>query len=268
MDLSNENIVHIEKNEIEFLKFKKLDEHEEILHAFSLKPLNFRNKPGIEDNYKTLLNVLNIEYSSLVKITQSHTDNIITISCKKNNNSADINLDYLQDVDGIITDKSNIALATTSADCLCVILYDTKNKVIANVHSGWRGTFKKITFKAVQKMINEYGSNPKDIEAFLMPAIRKCHFEVDLDVMELCKNTFEYIGDIDKIISKGRNIEGVQKYNIDNILINKLLLKEAGVLENNIFDSGICSVCNSEKVHSRRSDGENFGLGTTIVIRK
>lgn len=268
MDLSNENIVHIEKNGIEFLKFKKLDEHEEILHAFSLKPLNFRNKPGIEDNYRTLLNALNIEYSSLVKITQSHTDNIITISCKKNNNSADINLDYLQDVDGAITDKTGIALATTSADCLCIILYDVKNKVIANVHSGWRGTFKKIVFKAVKEMINEYGSNPKDIEAFLMPAIRKCHFEVDLDVMEICKNTFKYTGDIDKIISKGRNIEGVQKYNIDNILINKLLLKEAGVLENNIFDSGICSVCNSEKVHSRRSDGENFGLGTTIVMKK
>lgn len=268
MDLSNENVVHICRDGIEFLKFKKLNEHEEILHAFSLKPLNFRNKPGIEDNYRTLFNDLNIEYSSLVKITQSHTDNIIAINCKKNNNSADINLDYLQDVDGSITDKSNIALATTSADCLCVILYDAKNKVIANVHSGWRGTFKKIAFKAVQKMINEYGSNPKDIEAFLMPAIRKCHFEVDLDVMEFCKNTFEYTGDIDKIISKGRNIEGVQKYNIDNILINKLLLKEAGILENNIFDSGICSVCNSEKVHSRRSDGENFGLGTTIVMKK
>lgn len=268
MDLSNENIVHIVKDEIEFLKFRKLDEHEEILHAFSLKPLNFRNRPGIEKNYKTLFNVLDIPYSSLVKITQSHTDNIIKIDCKENSDSADINLDYLQDVDGSITDKSNIALATTSADCLCVILYDTKNKVVSNIHSGWRGTFKKIVLKAVKKMTNEYGSNPKDIEAYLMPAIRKCHFEVDLDVMELCKNIFEYTGKIDKIISKGRNIEGVQKYNIDNILINKLLLEEAGVLEENIFDSGICSVCNSEKVHSRRSDGENFGLGTTIVMKK
>lgn len=49
---------------------------------------------------------------------------------------------------------------------------------------------------------------------------------------------------------------------------NKLLLEEAGVLKENIFDSGICSVCNSKKVHSRRSDGENFGLGTTIVMKK
>ncbi len=268
MDLSNENIIHIKKNGIEFLKFKKLDEHEEILHAFSLKPLNFRNRFGIEENYKTLLDALEIQYSSLVKVTQSHTDNIIKIDCKENSDSADINLDYLQDVDGSITSKSNIALATTSADCLCVILYDTKNKIIANVHSGWRGTFKKIVLKAVRKMINECGSNPKDIEAYLMPAIRKCHFEVDLDVMELCKNIFEYTGEIDEIICKGRNVGDAQKYNIDNILINELLLEEAGVLKKNIFDSGICSVCNSEKVHSRRSDGENFGLGTTIVMKK
>ena len=71
-----------------------------------------------------------------------------------------------------------------------------------------------------------------------------------------------------------KNVEVVKLfYNHPNIyyrtiLINKLLLKEAGVLENNIFDSGICSVCNSKKVHSRRSDGENFGLGTTIVMKK
>ena len=48
--------------------------------------------------------------------------------------------------------------------------------------------------------------------------------------------------------------------------INELM--KVGVLEENIFDSGICSVCNSKKVHSRRSDGENFGLGTTIVMKK
>ena len=58
----------------------------------------------------------------------------------------------------------------------------------------------------------------------------------------------------------------IQKFNIDNILLNKIMLEEEGILPENIYDSGICSVCNSAKVHSRRADGENFGLGTTVVM--
>lgn len=249
-------------------KFDKLEEYEELVHAFSLKGLNFRKSLNLEENYIKLFDELKLDYNNLVKPNQSHTDNILLLDKKLNIDGPDINLPYLDNVDGIITNKNNMAIATTSADCLCVVLYDPKKKVIANIHSGWRGTFKKIVKKAAFEMKDKYNCAPEDIVAFFMPAIRKCHFEVDIDVMEECKNIFSYTNKIDEIIKLGRKVGDVQKYNIDNILINKLLLEEEGVLSSNIHDSKICSVCSSDKVHSRRADGENFGLGTTIVMMK
>lgn len=257
-----------EKGEAKFCRFDELMKHDDIVHVFSLKPLNFRNRDLMEEDYKKLFNALDLDYKYLVKPNQAHTDNILLLDKKVNIDTADIKLDYLENVDGIITNQKNVALATTSADCLCVILYDPKNKVIANVHSGWRGTFKKIVKKAAFLMKNKYDCNLNDILVFLMPAIRQCHFEVDEDVMAECKAIFTYTNRIDEIIKLGRKFDNIQKYNIDNVLINKLLLEEEGIPSANIFDSGICSVCSCDVVHSRRADGDSFGLGTTIVMMK
>lgn len=268
MNLSNENVIHIAKENIEFLKFKKLAEFENLVHAFSLKPLNFRNKAGVESEYEKFLKVLDIHSQNLVKPTQRHTANVICLEHKQNQDKMDINLEYLDGVDGIITNQKNIALATTSADCICIIFYDPIKKIIGNVHSGWRGTFQKIATIAVQKMISVYDCNPANILAFMMPGIRKCHFEVDKDVKIECEKIFDYTGKLNEIIEVGRIIDGVQKYNIDCFLINKILLENMGILRENIYDSNICSFCYGEKINSRRFDGENFALGTTIVMMK
>ncbi len=268
MNLSNENVLHIQKENIEFLQFNELAKFENLVHAFSLKPLNFRNKAGVESEYEKFLKVLEINSQNLVKPMQRHTANVIVLENKQNQDKMDINLEYLDGVDGIITNQKNIALATTSADCISIIFYDPVKKIIGNVHSGWRGTFQKIATIAVQKMISVYDCNPANILAFMMPGIRKCHFEVDEDVKIECENVFRYTNQLNEIIEIGRKIAGVQKYNIDCFLINKILLENMGILRENIYDSKMCSVCLSQKINSRRADGENFALGTTIVMMK
>lgn len=263
----NENLILTKKDNVEYLSYKKLNELG-VVNAFTLKGLNFKNRKEIHTDYEKLLECLNIEYKCLVKPLAKHTDNVIVINEKVNKDTADIHLDYLNEVDGAITARKNTALATTSADCLCVVLYDQVKQVIANIHSGWRGTFQKITQKGLIKMKNEFDCNPKDIIAFFMPAIRQCHFEVEDDVASECKNIFSYTNRIDEIIKIGKVLNGVQKYNIDNILINEILLEEEGILKDNIFDSGLCTVCNSDKMNSRRADGERFELSTTIVMMR
>ncbi len=268
MDLSNDNIIHIKKNGIGFLQFKKLLEYKNIVHAFSLKPLNFKAREGRDIDYKKLFETLDIDFNSLVKPNQTHTDNVLILENKINKDEPDMGLSYLDNVDGIITNKAGITLSTTSADCICLIFYDDKNKVIANVHSGWRGTFEKIAQKTVIKMIENFKCDVKNIMVFIEPSIRQCHFEVDEEVMLNCKEIFDYTNRINDIIKTGRIYKGKQKYNIDNILINKIILQEVGILKENIYDSNICSFCNSDLIHSRRVDGENYGLGTTIVLMK
>ena len=79
------------------------------------------------------------------------------------------------------------------------------------------------------------------------------------------KNEFEYTGRINEIIEQGKIIEGVQKYNIDTTLINKIILQEIGLREQNIIDSNLCTVCNSDLFHSYRVDKEASGRNGAFI---
>ena len=256
----NDNIIYKKQNGIEYLQFRKLLELG-VKHAYTLKGenINFRsNSEEEKESYKNLFDAIGLDITTLVKPIQRHTG---TIKCI----NAVIPKEKLEEVDGLITDKTGITLATTNADCILFLLYDPVKKVIANVHSGWRGTFQKIVEKAVVKMITYYKCSPENIMCFICPSIRKCHFEVEEDVKILCEKIFAFTGKTEEFIEKGVIKNGIQRYMIDTVLINKILLKELGIKEKNIIDSEICSVCNSNKISSYRVEGKDFKLATSII---
>lgn len=245
----NEAIFYKNNGKIKYLKFKKLLEYPEINHAFVIKPLNFKNaeKDVLLENYKPILKELNLNIEEIVKPYQTHTDNICNITEEHG-----IHIEKLKDVDGLITDKNKKALSLVFADCMPIYLYDPVNRVIANIHSGWKGTLKQIAKKAVLQMKKDYRCNPINIVAVLGPAIRNCHFEVDDDVYTLFKNEFEYM---DKWTDIAKRCE-TNKYKIDTALINKIMLIEAGLEENNIIDSKVCTMCSRKLMHSYRAEKE------------
>ena len=114
-------------------------------------------------------------------------------------------------------------------------------------------------------MIDKFNCQPENIIVCISPSILKCCFEVEDDVVSLFKEAFD---NIDEDITLGDVKEGKQKYNIDTVLLNKIMLTDKGILMENIIDSGVCSVCNSEKIHSRRAEGINFGLGAALIEMK
>ncbi|MGN1299585.1 MAG: polyphenol oxidase family protein [Candidatus Scatovivens sp.] len=274
-DLSNENIIHIKKDNIEYLQFRKLLEYSDVLeHAYSIGlDVNFRTnrknnliteeeKKLSIDSYKKICEGISCNYLNLVKPNQDHTDNIKIVKSKIEKEKPDFNLEFYNKTDGLITNEKNIILSTTNADCVLLIFFDPDKKVIANIHSGWKGTLSTISTKAVEKMINEFKCDPQDIICCICPSIRKCHFEVDKDVMELFYNKFKNLKQIDDIIEKK---SGKEKWLIDTVLINKIILEQIGIKKENIIDSKICSVCNSDILHSYRVEKEKYGLETAII---
>lgn len=229
---SNENIIYQTSENISYIQFKKLLKYG-IKHAYTLKGENLDFSQGSEyekSSYAYLSKALEIEENTLVKPVQTHTGVVRCIDKVMKS-------EELQDVDGLITDKNNITLTTKNADCILFLFYDPVKKVIANVHSGWKGTFQKIAEKTVVKMINFYGCQPKDIICCICPSIRKCHFEVDEDVKDLCSSIFRFTNRLEEIIEVGQIKNGKTKYMIDTALINKILLQELGLKESNIVDS-------------------------------
>ena len=145
------------------------------------------------------------------------------------------------------------------------MLFDPIKKVIANVHSGWRGTLQRISIKAIEKMEKEYNCNPKDIICCICPSIRKCHFEVEKEVKDMFEEEFKSIIEKNDIITETISSK---KWTIDTVLINQVILEEKGLKKENIIDSKICSVCNSNLVHSFRVEKEGYGLETAIIELK
>lgn len=279
-DLSNENVVHIKKYGIEYLQFKKLLEYSDIInHAYSIGlDRNYRTarakdvrklskeeyNKAIKD-YKDLSDSIGIKYINIVKPNQAHTKNIKRVDAKVNIDEPDFNLSEYNETDGLITNSKNMALATTNADCILMLFFDPVKRVVANVHSGWKGTLQRISIEAVKKMKEEYNCDPKDIICCICPSIRKCHFKVHKDVQEPYYNEFKELKKIDQLIVP---IQGEDRWVIDTVEINKIILEQEGLKVENIIDCGICSVCNSDQIHSFRVEKEGYGLGTAIIELK
>ncbi len=235
MDLTNENIVHKKNNGIEYLQFKILLNYPEIKHVYiiglenSFKIFSGISKEEIEKNelaknaYKKICDTLNLNYNNLVNTMQEHTDCIRIIDKKINDNLPDFNC--YENTDGLITNKKNIILATINADCILLIFYDPVKKVIANVHSGWKGTLQRISVKTVKKMVEEYGCNPEDIICCMSPSIRQDHFEVDDDLYERFCDEFKDLERKKEYIYKKQKIK-IKTSETSNyfILKNRLIL--------------------------------------------
>lgn len=279
MDLSNENIIHVNKNGVQYIQFRKLLEYSDIIrNAYSLgTDVNFRtakvNKQKLSKNeyelainsYKNLCDSIGSNYINTVKTNQNHTDTIKIANKKIKEDEPDFNLEEYKETDGIVTNKKNLILSTTNADCILLLLFDPIKKVIANVHSGWRGTLQRISTKAIEKMEKEYNCNPKDIICCICPSIRKCHFEVEKEVKDMFEKEFKGIIEKNDIITETISSK---KWTIDTVLINQVILEEKGLQKENIIDSKICSVCNSNLIHSYRIEKERYGLETAIIELK
>ncbi len=276
-NLGNDVVIHVKKGICEYLQFRKLLELG-VNNAYGLIPGNYRTSGyGVGKNevdeavncYRLLCDCLEVDYRNVVKPVQKHSGNVrcvgvdVEVGCTE---KFVINDKALDNVDGLVTDKKGMILATTNADCILLLFYDPVKRVIANVHSGWRGTFQKIAVNTVNKMMVEYGCNPQDIICCICPSIRKCHFEVEDDVKDMCVENFGYTGRLDEIIENVGVKDGKNKWKIDTVLINRIILGDVGLKQENIFDCGICSVCNSDKVHSYRVEKSEYGLCTAVIM--
>ena len=261
------DIIINKTDEIEYLQFKKLLEfQDDLIHAYTLKTYEigfkrYEKDSKANESYDKLCKIFNINKKKLKYLDQQHTDNICEYNKEKIIN--------FKEADGIITNLPNIATSLTFSDCLAILLYDPKNKIIANIHSGWKGTTKRIGAKAVYKMINNYNCKAENIICCFGPSIRKDHFLVNDDVKEIFENEFQDIIKYNDIINETEysNEKGKQ-YSIDTVLINKILLKELGLIDENIIDCNLCTVCNSNMFHSRRIEGEKYQANASLMMLK
>jgi YfiH family protein len=86
--------------------------------------------------------------------------------------------------DALITTTPGLLLGVQTADCVPILLADTRRRVVAGIHAGWRGTLARIAVKTLGQMRMEFGTRPRDVVAALGPAIGRCCYEVGPEVAQ------------------------------------------------------------------------------------
>ncbi len=168
--------------------------------------------------------------------------------------------EFLNGVDGLITNLHNICIGVTTADCVPIQYYDAVNKVIGVAHAGWRGTCGKIVINLIEKMVLDFGSNPKDIFAVIGPSISSEAYNVGKDVL----HAFEVSGFPVDHFFEFRNNE----IYLDLWKANHWLLTKSGVPENQIEIAGICTYSENEKFFSARRLGIKSGRILSGIMLK
>jgi YfiH family protein len=150
--------------------------------------------------------------------------------------------------DALFTAERSIALGIKIADCLPVSLCDPVHRVIANIHSGWRGAAQNITAETLDTLARQTAFEPSEVYAYLGPSIRVCCFEVGEEVAAQFDHTW---------IDRTRGA----KPHVDIASMTEAVLRERGV--RHVIDTGLCTRCDPPRFHSHRRDkksGRNLAI--------
>jgi len=214
-----------------------------------------RNRQNITDS-------LEIPFKTMTFTQQTHSANIITVDSTNAGSGSTSYSEAFDNADGLITTQSGICLTVLSADCVLLLFYDPVKQVIAAVHSGWRGTVKKIATTAVHKMHNDFGCQLQDIKIGISPSIGQCCYEVGEDVVH---EVYRAFGTTEKYLIYKR---GRQKPHFDLWYANRQQLLDTGITEQNIETAEICTHCNNSTFFSARhpeAQHGRFGAGIILI---
>ena len=263
-------------NSVPYLTYNSLSEIDFINHAFSTRlggvstdeftsmnlAFNRGDSPeNVTENYKRFCKSAGFDYESLTASSQDHHTFVRAVT-KENVGVGIYKPKDIESVDALITNEPSVTLVTYYADCTPLFFVDTKQKAIGLAHAGWRGTVGRIGDNVVKKMQSLYGTDPSDIKAAIGPAISVCCYEVD----KPCADNFLALDELDStkfVFPKGNG-----KFMIDLLETNRQILVHAGVKNENITVSEVCTNCNSELLWSHRATKGHRGTMSAFMCIK
>lgn len=235
---------------------------EGIYSSMNLSYTRGDRKEAVDENFRRIAAALGCSVEDMVCSDQTHTTNLRIVGRADGGKGITRARDY-SDVDGLLTDEPGVYLATFFADCVPLYFVDTKRKAIALAHSGWRGTVARMGRCVVEKMREAYGTDPADLVAAVGPSICQTCYEVSEDVAAAFAAAFAKPGQEREILLA----KGGGKYQLDLWRANEIVLTEAGIPEENIQATDLCTCHNACYLFSHRaSHGQRGNLGAFLGL--
>ena len=224
--------------------------------------LNFRYTGGDDEksiarNYALAAEAIGGRSEDIVRTCQLHTD---TVGVVREREGGFRQVGAPEGCDALITNVPGVVLAGFYADCQLILLYDEHNHAIGAVHAGWRGVANRILAKTIEKMGEEYGTQPKNIVAAVSPSICRRCFETDDDVKEILFEVYE--DQVPDYFYKEGN-----KWHIDLKMLTYSSFIRLGVQPYNIDMSNHCTCCGPEPLFwSHRRTGGKRGVHAGMIL--
>ena len=149
--------------------------------------------------------------------------------------------------DALVTARAGVAVSVRTADCYPLLLADHRNRALAAVHAGWRGTAAHIVLRTLEEMHRLYGTQAADVYAAIGPGIGECCYEVGAEV--------------------ARQFDLAEAGRIDLAAMNRRQLLDAGLAEARIDVLGGCTKCDAHLFHSYRRDQLAAGRMVSFIAQ-
>ncbi|HUV74255.1 MAG TPA: peptidoglycan editing factor PgeF [Anaerolineae bacterium] len=260
-------IRHVVKG-IPYYAFPSLEQHAEMLHAVftrlggvsrpPYRALNVGNSLGddpkaVEENHGLVWHALAVQSAGVVTARQVHGNRVAIVGTKDGGS-------IVPQTDALITSEEGVTLMLRFGDCLPILLYDTRRRVVGLGHAGWRGTAATVASRMVSAMIDSFGSDPADVLAGLGPAIGPCCYEVGDEVVQAIKPTLHRWQEAIRPYRDGH-------FSLDLWEANRQQLRDRGVTQ--IETGNVCTACHAGEFFSHRADrGETGRFATLMGLRK
>jgi len=270
------------KHQLSILEADPLSQLPWLIHGFSTRSGGFSKAYGgnvlnlgftqqdsraaVERNRTVFLRALGATNGQnawpLITLRQIHSDLVHCVSAAPANQLVG---------DGLITATPGLLLAIQTADCLPVVVVDTKRRAAGVFHAGWRGTVKRIVEKGVGEMRRYFGTRPRDITAAVGPGVHKCCYNVGPDVRDHFESQFDCAGELFHEVKESDPVrekypllfltarapghsELPNKIFLDLVEANRRQLLAAGVPARNITASPLCTACRIDVLFSYRAE--------------
>lgn len=201
---------------------------------------------------------LGVDAKKFTTCEQVHGDKVAVVEAKTVGAGALSLADTVAGTDALVTELPDAPLLLFFADCVPILLADTRTGAIGLAHAGWRGTVAGVAAKTVRTMMSEFGSRPQDMLAAIGPSIGACCYEVD-DFVRGKAQGYE------RFFSAVPNKAG--HYLLDLWAYNESVLLEAGVPPQRIAVARVCTAHNSEMFCSYRAEQGRTGRMGVCLCR-
>ncbi len=236
----------------------------------------------VEENFHRIAAAVGFPYEKMVFSHQTHTTNVRVVTKEDCGRGYLRERDY-QDVDGLITNEPGVVLSTFYADCVPLYFVDPVHRAIGLSHSGWRGTVNDIAGVTVRRMQEAFGTVPADLTTAIGPSICQDCYEVSEDVIDQFRAHYpETVWPslfAEKKADNGqkkitwpdedrKNAEIQKKYRLNLWEACRQNLLRAGVSEENIEVTDLCTCCNPSVFFSHRaSHGKRGNLAGFLAVK-